>query len=97
MPAGNSAMTFGYLPTNQKGRAPDGKCDPIISEATSNHKLPPVTNADSCTWVQYDYYTAEGIAPNIPDITGSAHSRVIQYLRSTKPHAGFDEDRTKFK
>eukprot|EP00959_Pyramimonas_sp_CCMP1952_P340852 7139647-Pyramimonas_sp.AAC.1 len=38
----------------------------------------------------------QGTALNIHDITGSAHSRIIQYLKSTKPQAGFDQDMAGF-
>eukprot|EP00959_Pyramimonas_sp_CCMP1952_P268638 5616912-Pyramimonas_sp.AAC.1 len=38
---------------------------------------------------------AEGTALNIHDITGSAHSRIIQCLKSTKPQAVCDQDMTK--
>eukprot|EP00959_Pyramimonas_sp_CCMP1952_P004350 91445-Pyramimonas_sp.AAC.1 len=59
-----------------------------VGLAQSIHKLPPVACADSCTLVHYDsdvnpgfhYYEAEGTALNIHDITGSAHSRIIQCL-----------------
>eukprot|EP00959_Pyramimonas_sp_CCMP1952_P190339 3981197-Pyramimonas_sp.AAC.1 len=72
--------------------------------ATRIHNLPPVTYADSCTLAHYDndvnpgfhYYEAEGIALNIHDITGSAHSRIIQCLKSTTPQARFDQDMSKF-
>eukprot|EP00959_Pyramimonas_sp_CCMP1952_P168012 3511126-Pyramimonas_sp.AAC.1 len=74
--------------------------------AKSIHKLLPVTYADtdSCTLVHYDsdvntgihYYEAEGIALSIYDISGSAHSRITQCLKSTKPQAGFDQDMSKF-
>eukprot|EP00959_Pyramimonas_sp_CCMP1952_P067330 1405199-Pyramimonas_sp.AAC.1 len=72
--------------------------------AKSIHELPPVAFADSCTLVHYDnhvnpgfhYYEAEGTALNIHDTTGSAHSRIIQCLKPTKPQAGFDQDMTKF-
>eukprot|EP00959_Pyramimonas_sp_CCMP1952_P109982 2300653-Pyramimonas_sp.AAC.1 len=72
--------------------------------AKSTHKLPPVTYADSCTLVHYDndmspgfhYYEAEGVALNIHDTTGSAHSRIIQCQKSTKPQAGFDQDMSNF-
>eukprot|EP00959_Pyramimonas_sp_CCMP1952_P139166 2913182-Pyramimonas_sp.AAC.1 len=66
--------------------------------AESIHKLPPVTYADSCTFVHYGndvfpgshYYEAEGVALNVHDITGSAHSQIIQCLKSIKPQAGSD-------
>eukprot|EP00959_Pyramimonas_sp_CCMP1952_P095009 1986865-Pyramimonas_sp.AAC.1 len=72
--------------------------------AKSSHKLPPVTYADSCTFVHYDndvnpgfhYYEAEGTVLNTYDITGSAHSRIIQCPKCTKPQAGFDQDMTRF-
>eukprot|EP00959_Pyramimonas_sp_CCMP1952_P209186 4376207-Pyramimonas_sp.AAC.1 len=72
--------------------------------AKSIHKLLLVTYADSCTLVHYDngvnpgfqYYEAEGTALNIHDIPGSAHSRIIQCLKTTKPQAGFDQDMTRF-
>eukprot|EP00959_Pyramimonas_sp_CCMP1952_P165376 3457133-Pyramimonas_sp.AAC.1 len=31
----------------------------------------------------------------VHDVTGSAHPRIIQCLKSTKPQAGFDRDMTK--
>eukprot|EP00959_Pyramimonas_sp_CCMP1952_P092988 1946006-Pyramimonas_sp.AAC.1 len=63
------------------------------------HELPPVAYADSCTLAQYGndenpeihYYEAEGAALDQRDITGSAHSRIIQCLKSTKHQAGFDQ------
>eukprot|EP00959_Pyramimonas_sp_CCMP1952_P325836 6820455-Pyramimonas_sp.AAC.1 len=63
-----------------------------------------LTYADSCTLLHYDndgapgfhYYEAESTALNIKDITGPAHSRIIQYLTPAKPQAGFDQDATKF-
>eukprot|EP00959_Pyramimonas_sp_CCMP1952_P247423 5172200-Pyramimonas_sp.AAC.1 len=74
--------------------------------AQSIHKLPPVAHADSCTLVHYGNDVnpglhsceAEGATLNIHDITGLAHSRIIQCqcLKSTKPQAGFDQDVTKF-
>eukprot|EP00959_Pyramimonas_sp_CCMP1952_P469306 9494723-Pyramimonas_sp.AAC.1 len=72
--------------------------------AKSIHKLALVAYAGSCTLVHYDnyvnpgfhFYEAEGTALNIHDITGSAHSRITQCLKSTKPQAGFDQDMTKF-
>eukprot|EP00959_Pyramimonas_sp_CCMP1952_P297954 6232821-Pyramimonas_sp.AAC.1 len=72
--------------------------------AKSIHKLHPVAYADSCILVHYDndvnpgfpYHEAEGTALNIHDITGSAHSRSIQCLKSTKPQSGFDQGMTRF-
>eukprot|EP00959_Pyramimonas_sp_CCMP1952_P111543 2333003-Pyramimonas_sp.AAC.2 len=68
------------------------------------HKLPPVTYTCSSTLVRCDndvnpgfhYCESAGAALDMRDITGSAHSRIIQCLKSTKPHAGFDQDTTKF-
>eukprot|EP00959_Pyramimonas_sp_CCMP1952_P468199 9492810-Pyramimonas_sp.AAC.1 len=61
--------------------------------AKSIHKLPPVTYADSCTLVHHDVDVKPGFhydegkctALNIPDITGSAHSRIVLCLKSAKP------------
>eukprot|EP00959_Pyramimonas_sp_CCMP1952_P152127 3182994-Pyramimonas_sp.AAC.1 len=60
-----------------------------VGLAKSIHKLPPVACVDSCALVQYandvnpgfHYYEAEGTALNVHDITGSAHSRIIQCLK----------------
>eukprot|EP00959_Pyramimonas_sp_CCMP1952_P457603 9475218-Pyramimonas_sp.AAC.1 len=68
------------------------------------HKLPPVAYADNCTLLHCDndvnpgfqYDEADGTSLNIYDITGLAHSRIIQCLKSTKPQAGFDQDMAKF-
>eukprot|EP00959_Pyramimonas_sp_CCMP1952_P286396 5988450-Pyramimonas_sp.AAC.1 len=76
----------------------------LVGLAKSIHKLPLVAYANSCTLVHSDndvdpgfhYYAAEGTDLNIHDMTGSAHSRIIPCLMSTKPHAGFDQDVTKF-
>eukprot|EP00959_Pyramimonas_sp_CCMP1952_P080193 1676202-Pyramimonas_sp.AAC.1 len=35
-------------------------------------------------------------AANVHDITGSAHSRIIQCLKSAQPQAGFDQHMTTF-
>eukprot|EP00959_Pyramimonas_sp_CCMP1952_P036528 764628-Pyramimonas_sp.AAC.1 len=72
--------------------------------AKSIHKLPPVTCADCCALIHYDndvnqgfhYHEAEGIALSIHDISGSAHSTIIQCLKSTRPQAGFDQDMARF-
>eukprot|EP00959_Pyramimonas_sp_CCMP1952_P109880 2298532-Pyramimonas_sp.AAC.1 len=76
----------------------------VVGFAWSIHALPLVTYVDSCTLVHCDNglnpgfhcYEAEGAALNIRGVTGSAHSRTIQCLKSTKPQAGFDQDMTKF-
>eukprot|EP00959_Pyramimonas_sp_CCMP1952_P054236 1134420-Pyramimonas_sp.AAC.1 len=70
----------------------------------SIHKLALATYADTCSLVHYGndvkpgfrYYEAEGTALNIYDATGSAHSRITQCLKSTKPQAGLDQDVTNF-
>eukprot|EP00959_Pyramimonas_sp_CCMP1952_P012008 253607-Pyramimonas_sp.AAC.1 len=70
----------------------------------SIHELPPVTYADSCTFVHYDNdvnpgfhnLKGRGAVLNIHDISGSAQSRIIQCLKSTKPQAGFDQDMSGF-
>eukprot|EP00959_Pyramimonas_sp_CCMP1952_P045411 948649-Pyramimonas_sp.AAC.1 len=41
-------------------------------------------------------YEAEGTPLNIHNRSGSAHSRIIQCLKSTKPQAGFDQDMSEF-
>eukprot|EP00959_Pyramimonas_sp_CCMP1952_P057751 1205414-Pyramimonas_sp.AAC.1 len=59
------------------------------------HELPTYTYADSCTFVHYDndvnpgihYVGAEGTALTRHDIAGSAHSRIIQCLKSIKLQA----------
>eukprot|EP00959_Pyramimonas_sp_CCMP1952_P453345 9468085-Pyramimonas_sp.AAC.1 len=76
----------------------------VVSVRLSNRTraLLPAAYARSCTSVFYDNdvnpgfhdHEAEGTALNIHDVTGSAHSRVIERLKSTKPQAGFDQDMT---
>eukprot|EP00959_Pyramimonas_sp_CCMP1952_P396751 8312834-Pyramimonas_sp.AAC.1 len=74
----------------------------MLSKIT--HELHPIAYADICTLVHYDndvntgfhYYEAEGIALHMHYMIGSAHSRIIQCLKSTKPQAGFDQDMTRF-
>eukprot|EP00959_Pyramimonas_sp_CCMP1952_P453894 9469041-Pyramimonas_sp.AAC.1 len=81
---------------DQDRGASDDECKPL---AKGIHGLPLVTYADICTLVHYDNdvnpglhgYEAEGTALNMHDITGSAHSRITQCLKSTKPPAGIDQ------
>eukprot|EP00959_Pyramimonas_sp_CCMP1952_P296733 6207931-Pyramimonas_sp.AAC.1 len=75
-----------------------------VSLAKSVHELPRVAYAGSCTLVLYDNdvnpglhcHEADGTVLNVHAITGSAHSGIIQCLKSTKPQAGFDQDVARF-
>ena len=72
--------------------------------AKSIHKLAPIKYATGCTLIHYDndvspafhYYECNGTGLDVPQITGSNHSRIIQCLTSSKSGGGFHEDLSKF-
>ena len=68
--------------------------------AKSVHKLAPIKYATGCTLIHYDndvspafhYYECSGTGLDVPQITGSNHSRIIQCLTSSKSGGGFHEE-----
>ena len=72
--------------------------------AKSVHKLAPIKYATGCTMIHYDndvhpafhYYECNNTGLDVPQITGSNHSRIIQCLTSSKAGGGFHEDLSKF-
>eukprot|EP00959_Pyramimonas_sp_CCMP1952_P192603 4027368-Pyramimonas_sp.AAC.1 len=98
--AGGPAMIFGCVPTKK------GMLQMTSASRLSPKEYPRATSVSLRRQLQvhyhsdvdsgFHYFEAEGTALDIDDITGSAHSRITQCLKSTKPRAGFDQDMMEF-
>eukprot|EP00959_Pyramimonas_sp_CCMP1952_P133250 2785801-Pyramimonas_sp.AAC.1 len=95
LPAGKLAMTFGYLPT-ENGVLQMTKTSSVSKTSVERiHGIFPAAYAECCTLVHYDNCVNPGAALDIQGVTGSAHSRISQCRKSSKPREGFARDMAK--